>query len=1182
MYLKRIEMQGFKSFASKIKMEFHDGVTGIVGPNGSGKSNVADAVRWVLGEQSAKQLRGGNMQDVIFAGTESRKPLGFASVSITLDNSGHDLNIDYPEVTVTRRLYRSGESEYLLNNASCRLRDIQELFYDTGIGKEGYSIIGQGQIDKIISDKPEDRRELFDEAVGIVKFKRRKIAALKKLDGEEQNMLRIADILAELTKQVGPLEKQSEKAKIYLAKREELKERDLALFSVNDARTEEQLKEFHEKNKAAGEELASVSGELEKTKQEYDEVEKQMEELDQKILDIRSSASDSALKKQQLENQIKLLEEQIKGAASNRVLYEEQIQGLENGKKERNESITGLNEELKELKKTIEEAAGEEEKIRAQLADVRKALEEKKSEESKINGELFKILDGRSSLQGQIERYQAMNEQIQVRYSAMSARVFKLEEQKAATQKDRETNEAAYRKICEDIEKYENDFSDTETSLAQIKKKMGDTNNELAEYQASYHRQLTLLESLTNIAERYEGYGNSVKKVMELKDSNPGIHGVVAELISTEKKFETAIETALGGNLQNIVTDNEATAKYLIEYLKHGKYGRATFLPLTSMNIKDEKEDVPDDEGIIGIAADLINCSETYRGVVWKLLGRTYVVDTIDHAIVIGRRHKHKLRMVTLEGEYFNPGGSISGGAYKNNSNLLGRKRQIEELEAASAASKKNVSSAEARIVALKEERNGIREEQNRINETLKKLYIDKNTAGVRLKVAEDQSREILLESEKLREDQEKLNTQIGEINAVKRNIDGQMSDSTGREKELDTLSKAAAAEIEQLDASEKDILKKAEEQRINSNALSQKEEFLNEKVTTLRQEIVKSDEEIRRLNEAMEADASDVDRKREDIDSVQKTIESAEEFINKLGSDLEESLAAKEKLMAVHKDFFAKREELTDHRSLLEKECFRLENAIEKLESDRESAIAHLWEEYEITPLQITGYENDTRTRGELTREIAGIRKEIKDLGSVNVNAIEEYKEVKERHTFLSAQYEDIVKSAESLRGIIAELDKGMKKQFNERFADIQREFDTVFRQLFGGGKGTLELLDADDVLETGVRIIAQPPGKKLQNMMQLSGGEKALTAIALLFAIQNLKPSPFCLLDEIEAALDESNVDRFANYLNKLKKNTQFIVITHRRGTMDCTDRLYGITMQEKGISTMVSVDLVEGDLT
>ena len=1182
MYLKRIEMQGFKSFASKIKMEFHDGVTGIVGPNGSGKSNVADAVRWVLGEQSAKQLRGGNMQDVIFAGTESRKPLGFASVSITLDNADHDLNIDYPEVTVTRRLYRSGESEYLMNNASCRLRDIQELFYDTGIGKEGYSIIGQGQIDRIISDKPEDRRELFDEAVGIVKFKRRKMAALKKLDGEEQNMLRITDILTELTKQVGPLERQSEKAKIYLAKREELKERDIALFAVNDARTEEQLKDFREKNKAAGEELSAVSGELDKTKQEYDEVEKQMEELDQAILEIRSSASDSALKKQQLENQIRLLEEQIKGAASNRVLYEEQIQSLENGKKERGESIEALNEEKKELKTAIEGAAKDEEQTNIRLADIRRDLEEKKKEESKINEELYRILDGRSSLQGQIERYQAMNEQIQVRYSAMSARVFKLEEQKAATQKDREANEEAYRKICEDIEKYEKDFSDSEAALAGIKKKMGDTNSELAEYQAAYHRQLTLLESLTNIAERYEGYGNSVKKVMELKDSNPGIHGVVAELISTEKKYETAIETALGGNLQNIVTDNEATAKYLIEYLKRGKYGRATFLPLTSMNTKDEKETVPDDEGIIGTASDLISCSETYRGVVSKLLGKTYVVDTIDHAIAIGRKHKHKLRMVTLEGEYFNPGGSISGGAYKNNSNLLGRKRQIEELEAASAASKKNVSTAEAQIVSLKEERNGIREEQNKINEALKQLYIDKNTAGVRLKVAEDQSREILLESEKLREDQEKLNAQIGEINEVKKSIDGQMSDSTGREKELDTLSKAAAAEIEQLSTTEKEILKTAEDQRINSNALLQKEEFLNEKAEALRQEIEKADEDIRRLNEAMEADAFDVDRKRDDIDSVQKTIAAAEEYMKELDSNLEESLSAKDKLMAVHKDFFAKREELTDHRTLLEKECFRLENAIEKLESDREGAIAHLWEEYEITPLQITGYENDTRTRGELTREIAAIRKDIRDLGSVNVNAIEEYKEVKERHTFLSAQYEDIVKSAESLRGIIAELDKGMKKQFNEKFADIQKEFNIVFRQLFGGGKGTLELLDADDVLETGVRIIAQPPGKKLQNMMQLSGGEKALTAIALLFAIQNLKPSPFCLLDEIEAALDESNVDRFAAYLNKLKINTQFIVITHRRGTMNCTDRLYGITMQEKGISTMVSVDLVEGDLT
>ena len=1182
MYLKSIEMQGFKSFASKIKMDFHDGVTGIVGPNGSGKSNVADAVRWVLGEQSAKQLRGGNMQDVIFAGTASRKPLGFASVSITLDNKDHQLSIDYPEVTVTRRLYRSGESEYLLNGTNCRLRDIQELFYDTGIGKEGYSIIGQGQIDRIISDKPEDRRELFDEAVGIVKYKRRKNAAIKKLEGEEQNLVRLTDILTELTRQVGPLEKQAEKAKIYLTRRDELKERELALFVIDETRLETVLQETREKYRNAQEELAALNEKLEKTRKEYEEVERQMEDLDERILEIRDGQSDSAVKKQQLENQIRIFEEQIRAAASNRLVYEARIKEITEDKNRRAQTLKENEEQLSSLEENISKGGTAEKEAEEALFSVQADIAAKTAAADTCKAELLALVDSRASIKGQAERYQTLDEQFQVRVSALNAQLFKLSGQKTANEADEKKQQEKYDHICGEIEKAEKQYSETEEKLALIKTRLTDINHELEEHNTQFHRDRSMLESLTDIAERFEGYGGSVKKVMELAGSNPGIKGVVAELISTDKKYETAIETALGGSLQNVVTDNEATAKYLIEYLKRGKFGRATFLPLTSMNAAEEQDKGLKGDGVIGAASKLVKYDPEYKGVIERLLGTTYVIDTVDHAIALGRKFRHRYRMVTLEGELFNRGGSITGGAYKNNANLLGRKRRIEELEAAVAAAQRKIAESEAGITSCKEERNLIRAEQSEVNETLKKLYIERNTAGVQIRVARQQAAELLAEEDRIREEQRRLEAQRQEVVGARKDIHLELDDSAVREQDLEARIAAITAEIEELSLTEQKAQEKLEQTRLSSGALRQQMDFLREKIGSGKEEMAAADSTIERLQNEMTTELSDVEEKHKGIEEIKKTIEAADAYIVELGSRLEEALREKEQLSDKHKDFFARREEISDHKGLLEKECFRLENILEKTETEKEHAVTHLWEEYEITPLQVERKEDDTRTRTELTRDISALKKEIKELGTVNVNAIEEYKEVKERHTFLSAQYEDIVKSAESLQGIIAELDKSMKKQFNERFADIREEFDRVFRQLFGGGKGTLELLDENDLLETGVRIIAQPPGKKLQNMMQLSGGEKALTAISLLFAIQNLKPSPFCLLDEIEAALDDSNVGRFAAYLAKLKVNTQFIVITHRRGTMDCTDRLYGITMQEKGVSTMVSVDLVEGDLT
>ena len=1184
MYLKSIEMQGFKSFANKMVLEFHDGITGIVGPNGSGKSNVADAVRWVLGEQSARQLRGGNMQDVIFSGTETRKPLGFASVAITLDNSDHKLNIDFEEVTVTRRLYRSGESEYLLNGRNCRLKDINELFYDTGIGREGYSIIGQGQVERILNGRPEERRELFDEAAGIVKFKRRKAATLKKLDEEQQNLVRVTDILSELTRQLGPLERQAEKARLYLQKKEELKGLDIQLFLEESERLDSLASETEQKKTAAEKELEETSAAFERTKQEYEDIERRLAELDEVIAAAREEASGNALRKQQLEGQINILQEQIHAALQNSEHFRSRMEDIRKDMARREEAVLGFRNEKSRLEQEL--AGAEERKKRAEAETERLAAEaagnSRRAEEAR--SELIGLLNRRSSIKGRLQRYDTMLEQTEIRKSELTQKLLHLksDEERQAAELSRLQGE--YDAVRQEAEAKKNEADAAEQAIAALQKKIEEENRQMEIGQTAFHREESRLESLKNITERYEGYGNSIKKVMEQKDSNPGIHGVVADLIKTEKKYETAIETALGGSLQNIVTDNENTAKYLIEYLKRGRYGRATFLPLTVMNRESgfEKKDALREEGVIAPACELVRCDTIYRGMVSRLLGRTLVVDTIDHAIRIARKHHQSLRMVTLEGELLSPGGSMTGGAFRNSTNLLGRRREISELEASVRALQKDLTAMQASIAADREKRNALRDRQNLLSEELQKLYLRQNTARLNLEAAGEKAGTIRQDYRSLQAEGVEIENQIGEIGRSRREISGEMEASRRRETELEKMVSEASERLEGLREEEQKASEALQEARLSHSAICQKCDFLKENMRTAGEEM----ERLRREQEAAESscrnEEEDVRRKQQDISEIRKTIEAAGKTMEEDERRVSSFLEQKELMNRSHKEFFRKRDELSEHRNLLDKECFRLNAQLEKLEETRDTAVSYLWEEYRITPDQTGQYAAAEREdRGALKRQISELKNEIRALGDVNVNAIEDYRELQERHAFLSAQHEDLVKAAETLQGIIDELDHGMRRQFTEKFGEIRLEFDRAFRQLFGGGKGTLELDGEADVLEAGIRIIAQPPGKKLQNMMQLSGGEKALTAIALLFAIQNLKPSPFCLLDEIEAALDDSNVVRFAKYLHKLTKNTQFIIITHRRGTMTAADRLYGITMQEKGISTLVSVNLIEGEL-
>lgn len=1185
MYLKNIEVYGFKSFAQKINFEFHNGITGIVGPNGSGKSNVGDAVRWVLGEQSAKQLRGGNMQDVIFSGTENRKPLSFASVSITLDNSDHKLPVDYNEVTVTRRLYRSGESEYLINGSGCRLKDIQEMFYDTGIGKEGYSIIGQGQIDKILSGKPEERRELFDEAAGIVKFKRRKATTLKKLDEERQNLVRVTDILSELTKQLGPLEKQSETARIYLAKREELKELDVNLFLLDHQRTGELLKELEEKLEQAQRELNEAQAAYDQTKIEYDRLEQELEDLNHRLDTLKEEQQQNALLKQQYEGQVQVLEEQISSGKQNSEHYQNRLTALGEDLDRRTQEKEKLAEDKLELQSRLKEIRASLSKETEALENIVLNVEECTQAVEDGKNEIIEILNSRATTKGKVQRFDAMLEQLNIRKAEISQRILRLKSEEEVLEKERLNAQKQYDAVTAVIHSTNEECVRLDGEVQKLQDELKKQNSQMEIGQTAYHREASRLESLKNITERYDGYGNSIRRVMEQKNREPGIKGVVADIIHVQKDYEVAIETALGGSIQNIVTDNEQTAKRMIGFLKKNRFGRATFLPLSNISGRGglNQRDVLSEPGVVGTANTLVNADKEYSELVMYLLGRVLVVDNIDHAIAIGKKYRHSLRMVTIEGESLSPGGSMTGGAFKNNSNLLGRRREIEELERSVGILRKELEETQKSIGENRSRRNVLRDTIADFQQKLRQQYVEQNTAKMNLEQLKEKEGEIQNSYRQIDREQEELRHQAGEIRQDHSSIARELEDSQKDEKELETFIETKQKELEEWKAEETEKTHELEKIRLEESSLEQQNQFLQENLSRLNSEIAAFQKESQEITENLVQSREEIHKKEEGIQELKNAAQECLLKEEQYGSQRAQWQEEKEKRSASHKTFFEKRDHLSEKTSLLDKECFRLRSQTEKIEEQREGQISYMWEEYEITPNNALQYRKEELTdRQAIKADVTRIKDEIRKLGSVNVNAIEDYKELLERHTFLSGQYDDIVKAEETLEGIILELDEGMRKQFTEKFRDIQREFDKAFKELFGGGKGTLELAEDEDILEAGIRIISQPPGKKLQNMMQLSGGEKALTAIALLFAIQNLKPSPFCLLDEIEAALDDSNVGRFASYLQKLTKNTQFIIITHRRGTMNAADRLYGITMQEKGVSTLVSVDLVENQLS
>lgn len=1184
MYLKSIEIQGFKSFANKILFEFHNGITGIVGPNGSGKSNVADAVRWVLGEQKVKQLRSSSMQDVIFSGTELRKPQGFAYVAITLDNSDHHLSIDYDQVTVSRRVYRSGESEYMINGSACRLKDIYELFYDTGIGKEGYSIIGQGQIDKILSGKPEERRELFDEAAGIVKFKRRKAISQKKLEDEKQNLVRVNDILSELEKQVGPLARQSEAAKEYLRLKEELKKYDVNQFLMETEGLQVQMKETGEKENIVSRDLEEAKKISEGIRKEYDALDTFLSELDEGINGARNEKNQSHMEIGNLEGRINVLKEQINTEQMNAEHIAGRVRAIHTEIEAKNAQAASYEEERSEIAGQMRSAAEKLKEAEGVLAaeDERIHLLEQQLEEGK--GSIIDILNEKASFTAKQQRYETMLEQVNVRRSEVCQKLLKFksdeseqDEQLAVLQKEADETETGISEQRDAQALSEGRTEELEGEVRRLGKNLNDKQQE-------YHTSYTKLESLKNIAERYEGYGGSIRRVMEVRDRVRGIHGVVADLITVPKKYEIAIETALGGSIQNIVTDSEQTAKQLIEYLKKNRYGRATFLPLTSIGNKNSfnQERALSEPGVLGLANSLVEADKQYEGLMNYLLGRVVVVDTIDHAIALAKKFQYSLRIVTLEGELLSAGGSMTGGAFKNSSNLLGRKREIEELEEVCEKAMNDVARIEKELAMNEGLLAESREELERIRAEIQQLYLKQNTVKINIHRIEDKKAEIRESYGDLERENGQLEEQIREIGASQQELLSAVEKLEKQNQETGGHLETLNVRLEKARADREQYSRNLSAVQLEASGLKQKDDFEQENILRVKEEIRRLEEELAGLSNGTNGSNRIIEEKQKEIDALKSQIGEAKIRAEELEQIVNEKVARKEEKSREQKEMFRKREELTERISLLDKELFRLQSQKEKLDERMEGHVNYMWNEYELTFSTAEALRNEAWTSlPDLKRMAASLKEDIRKLGNVNVNAIEDYKEVSERYEFMKTQHDDLVTAEGTLLKIIDELDTGMRKQFEEKFREIRVEFDKVFKELFGGGRGTLELVEDEDILEAGIQIISQPPGKKLQNMMQLSGGEKALTAIALLFAIQNLKPSPFCLLDEIEAALDDSNVDRFAKYLHKLTKYTQFIVITHRRGTMVAADRLYGITMQEKGVSTLVSVNLIEEDL-
>lgn len=1183
MYLKRLDLQGFKSFPEKVKLEFNPGVTAVVGPNGSGKSNVSDAVRWVLGEQRVKSLRGDKMEDIIFAGTESRKALGFAEVSILIDNQDGKLPLEYSDVQITRRVYRSGESEYRINGTACRLKDIQELFMDTGVGREGYSIIGQGRIDEILSAKGEERRRIFEEAAGIVKYKTRKNEAVHKLEKEQQNLLRVDDIIVELEGQIAPLEEQSQKAKEYLHLREQLKQAEMVAFCKDAERITNQLEKLNQDETTAKE---SMEENLQKSNAEKGKtisLRGKMEELDALLQQQNDRMTQIRAEMEKKEGEIRLREEQRQNDAANITRIQEEIKQKEKKKAENQAEQELCRSRMAGLRMEMNRRQEELNRLEETYAKLNTALTADETKAESFKDEIFEHIRIGTEAKGEISKREAMKEQF------LSRR-----EQVLAEKGQTESRRHQFEVHLQALEKQENDRIEAkgflEQELAALEQDRAHAVKEKQRAEESLNQKerrlsetRSRLSLLMEMEREHEGFYNSVKSLLNLPDKEKrGICGAVASLLKVEEAYETAIEAALGGALQNVVTNTEEDARDAIAYLKTHNLGRATFLPVSAVKGRpfESRQAILDEIGVIGTAYELVSCEEKYREIALNLLGRILVVQNLDRGVQLAKKYAHRYKLVTLEGDILNTGGAMTGGsAQKKALHVFGRSREIRNLQEALQKAESQIEELREKLLLAQEDLQEIEQETIEKKMELQKLIVTLNSGdGEKEKTQADHKEAaeklVLLQIEE-KQLLEQLEGTEAEMNAFRKKAAESESAMALANEQLTAFQDNLSGEKEERDALMEEITqKKIDLSNAGQNIYSMEENLLRlrEEANTLSAEQKQAAEQVTFFEKSTETRTEQQeDLKKEAV----KLAEQEKDLQNEMNSTTaEKSRTAEESAKA--------EEAATEYKETankLENEIFRITTKREKLEEEKLRMTTEAWEEYEMTLRMAQDYILTLPAERE-KRPVREWKNLIRALGDVNVGAIEQYREVKERFAFLTAQREDILEAEEKLKQIIAELSERMEQQFKEQFSLISANFSEVFREMFGGGRAYLKLTDAEQVLESPIEIVAQPPGKNLQNMQLLSGGERALTAIAILFSILKLKPSPFCILDEIEAALDDANVSRYAQYLKRFAEETQFIVITHRKGTMEYADVLYGVTMQEKGISKLISVDFSEAE--
>ncbi|WP_343343408.1 chromosome segregation protein SMC [Terrisporobacter petrolearius] len=1176
MYLKRLELKGFKSFPNKTDIIFKEGVTAIVGPNGSGKSNVSDAVRWVLGEQSIKSLRGDKLEDVIFAGSDNQKPMNFCEVALTIDNSDEKLNIDYSEVTIKRRAYRNGESQFYLNNKNCRLKDIKEILLDTGIGKDGYSIVEQGKVDEILSNNPVNRRKVFDEACGISKYRYKKTESERNLRNTKENLERINDIYVEIENQIKPLYNQQVKARKYLDLSETLKKLEVNNYIREIQRIEQQLKEINSQYEVLGKELEHIDKEKILFEENSKEVSIQIEEIDKSIEKATEyiNSIKSVIDKKDYE--INLLNQRKDNSSTKIKRNTKELENINKSLQDNKENLEKINNEKEEKEKSINEFKNQLNIFMEKNETNKNKIEELNDRIENLKDEIIKLLNEKQDVSNKLSTLNANKDNINQRNENIDVEISEINEKLKSKEELLKEIQGEINNKKEKIEYLKNKVNNYYENLKKLKEDNQNLNTKMQNNNYALKEYSSKLNVYIDMENHYEGFNRGVKEVLKNKNLN-GIYGALGQVVTVPQKYEKAIEAALGAYMQNIITADENSAKAAINYLKHNKIGRVTFLP---MNIIKSKKinNIQTRTNFIGIASDLISYDDKYRDILENILGRTIVIDNIDEGIKFARETGHKYKVVTLEGEILNPGGSLTGGSLKTSGNILSRKRLINEFNEKIKTTKEENTSIQEKLVSIEKDIISCKDNIQSYEEEMKnvdKELIFSNSSYSRY---EEEINNFLSSMKKLENEKQNLGSNLSYTLQKKEVLESQIKDIDDKHKnnkenievlneELNKESEIYEAEKSKFDNINLQLTKDKEILKSFNADMERIKEYLNQ--------LQSKKLLIEKENNEEENEIKDIDEK---IILENREKENLKNQLNENNKGLENKKIARENLKQNLDDNNIKLKNIDKQFMELKEAIFKIESKIDKLESNKESNNFKLFEDYNLTYLQAVDLRDDEI---EINKKILdSIKKDIRSLGNVNVDSIEEYKETKERYDFYSEQKEDLQKSIEAIEEIIAELEEHMKVQFKEEFDKINENFKYVYNRLFGGGEGNLTILDEENILESDIEITAKPPGKKMKNLSLLSGGEKALTAISILFSILLAKPTPFCILDEIEAPLDDSNIARFGKFLKELTSRTQFIAVTHRRGTMEAADYIYGVTMEQRAISKVIALSLNEAE--